>query len=149
VRRKTPVDPATRRLAEQVRAFRVAREMSQERLAEESGTHATYVSDLEQGRMAPSFGVVARLAAALRVSVADLYPFIEYPPEDADAGSYPVWCSCRHGRRIKATPDSLSIEPVVCGLCGGKFKAGAADPLPPARRRRRSRWVSAPRAGDG
>jgi transcriptional regulator with XRE-family HTH domain len=57
---------------ERVRARRKKRGWSQERLAEECGLHATYISDIEQGRRNPSLYNVLRLAAALGADPATL-----------------------------------------------------------------------------
>ena len=47
--------------------------MSQEELAEASGTHRTYVSQLERGIRNPTVTVLARLAIALKVELPDLF----------------------------------------------------------------------------
>ncbi|MGH8444402.1 MAG: helix-turn-helix domain-containing protein [Solimonas sp.] len=59
-------------LARNVRAVRTAVGMTQEELAESSGLHQTYVSDVERGKRNVTLDVVARLAEALRVSPLDL-----------------------------------------------------------------------------
>lgn len=55
-----------------VRARRVAKDWTQERLAEETGMHFTYVSSLERGERNVSLRNILRLAGAL----------------DADAGEF-------------------------------------------------------------
>lgn len=59
-------------LARNVRATRVELGMTQEVLAEKSGLHQTYVSDVERGRRNVTLDVVSRLADALHVSPLDL-----------------------------------------------------------------------------
>lgn len=54
-------------LARNVRAARVRAGMTQEQLAERSGLHQTYLSDIERGKRNVTLDVVERLAAALEV----------------------------------------------------------------------------------
>ncbi|WP_395612223.1 helix-turn-helix domain-containing protein [Allosphingosinicella sp.] len=55
-----------------VRRFRKARELTQEQLAFESGLDLTYIGGIERGRRNPSLMAMARIAAALRVELAEL-----------------------------------------------------------------------------
>lgn len=66
---KTPQKIA---LGQAVRAIRAKRELTQEQLANATGMHTTYVSDIERGARNPSWIAVARLAAGLGVGVADI-----------------------------------------------------------------------------
>lgn len=50
-----------------LRAYRKQRGLSQEKLAELSGLHRTYISGLELGKRNPSITIVARLAEALEI----------------------------------------------------------------------------------
>lgn len=62
-------------MADELRTARVSRGLTQEQLAERSGVHQTTISDLEIGRVAtPSWPTASRLADALGVSPADLFP---------------------------------------------------------------------------
>ena len=56
-----------------VRLCREALGWSQERLAEESGLHRTYISGIESGKRNVTISVVAEIAAALRVPVEKLF----------------------------------------------------------------------------
>ena len=60
-----------------VRALREARGWSQEELAEQAGLHRTYVSAVERGVRNPTVTVMARIAAALEVSLAVLVERVE------------------------------------------------------------------------
>lgn len=71
VPRKT--DLVAKALGKRVRALRTAREWSQERLAEESGMHRTYMWGIEQGTRNPSLRHLARLADALGVPLNSLF----------------------------------------------------------------------------
>lgn len=57
-----------------LKAIRLRRSWSQQRLAVEAGTHADSIVKLERGERQPSFELAWRLAKALRVSVADFLP---------------------------------------------------------------------------
>ena len=55
-----------------VRAARVARGMTQEKLADISGFSQQYISDLERGRRNPTIVSLYELAQALRVTPVEL-----------------------------------------------------------------------------
>ncbi len=59
-------------VAQNVRALRLARGISQEKLAERSGLHRTYVGSIERGERNISIENIDRLAAALDVAAVDL-----------------------------------------------------------------------------
>jgi transcriptional regulator with XRE-family HTH domain len=59
-------------LAQNLRSLRAQRGMSQERLAELSGLHRTYVSSVERRERNISIDNIERLARALGLPVADL-----------------------------------------------------------------------------
>lgn len=56
-----------------VRALREQRGWSQERLAEVSGLHRTYLGGIERGLRNPSLKNLARIAAALEVPLSKLF----------------------------------------------------------------------------
>ncbi|WP_310020671.1 helix-turn-helix transcriptional regulator [Croceicoccus sp. BE223] len=60
------------RLANNLRALRTRRGLSQEAFAFEVGLHRTYISDLERGARNPTIVVVDRLAIALEVTPGEL-----------------------------------------------------------------------------
>ena len=55
-----------------VRKFRLARGLSQEKLAELSEIHRTYIGDVERGKRNIALLNMIRIAAALNVSLSDL-----------------------------------------------------------------------------
>ena len=55
-----------------VRRFREGRKFTQEKLAERSNLHPTYISDIERGLRNPGIKNVARIARALGVTTAEL-----------------------------------------------------------------------------
>jgi transcriptional regulator with XRE-family HTH domain len=69
-----PAIPRHRRiLGENIRAHRKASGLSQEKLAEKADLHSTYLSDIERGAENISVDALARIAAALRISLRDLF----------------------------------------------------------------------------
>ena len=64
-------------LGQAVRALRLERGFSQERLAEESGLHPRYISDVERGRRNVGMVNVDRLARALAVDLPTLMSVVE------------------------------------------------------------------------
>jgi len=59
-------------LSSNVRKFRENKRWSQEKLAEISGLHRTYVSGIERGVRNPTLTVLNQLAIALEVNISDL-----------------------------------------------------------------------------
>jgi CheY-like chemotaxis protein/DNA-binding XRE family transcriptional regulator len=57
-----------------VKSWRKKLGISQEKLAERADLHRTYVSDVERGARNLSLESITRMAAALNISVADLFP---------------------------------------------------------------------------
>ena len=60
-----------------IRDLRVERGLSQEKLAELSGLHRTYISALERGMRSVSLKNIERLAGSLGVNVYELFIFSE------------------------------------------------------------------------
>jgi len=54
--------------------WRARRGLTQAKLAKSAGTTQPHVADIESGKHAPSFDLMARLAKALRVKIDDLAP---------------------------------------------------------------------------
>jgi transcriptional regulator with XRE-family HTH domain len=69
--------PVLDALGRAIRARRLERGYSQERLAEEAGIHPRYLSDVERGRRNIGMVNVDRLAAALSVDLATLMAEVE------------------------------------------------------------------------
>jgi len=64
--------PVQERLGRAVKDVRASRSMTQEELAERSGLHPTYISDIERGARNPSFRALVRLADGLGATVAEI-----------------------------------------------------------------------------
>ena len=71
--------------------MRVGQDISQERLAYDSGVDRSYLGGLERGEENPTVEVLERLAAALKVKLVSLF---EEPAPDA-----PVPQSLKRGRK--------------------------------------------------
>ena len=57
-----------------VRELHRERGLSQEKLAERAGVHMTYISGIERGQRSSSLVNIGRIAEALGVPTADLFP---------------------------------------------------------------------------
>jgi transcriptional regulator with XRE-family HTH domain len=56
-----------------VRLLRHTREMTQEKLADRADLHRTYISSIERGEQSVSIDNAARIAKALKISLAELF----------------------------------------------------------------------------
>jgi two-component system, response regulator len=63
-----------------VRQMRIAKKISQEVLAERAQLHRTYLTDVEHGKRNLSIDSIHKIAAALEVSITDLFSQIEHAP---------------------------------------------------------------------
>jgi transcriptional regulator with XRE-family HTH domain len=72
LRAKARFPKAHERFGENVKSLRLDAQMTQEQLAFKSEVHSTYISQLESGQRNPTLDIVVALAAALKVSTADL-----------------------------------------------------------------------------
>jgi transcriptional regulator with XRE-family HTH domain len=71
---KTKKNPLQEVFGQLVREKRQTLHLSQEKLAELSGLHFTYVSSVERGERNISLGNIAKLARALGCTLKDLMP---------------------------------------------------------------------------
>lgn len=62
------------RFGRHLRTLRMARKVSQEKLAAQAGLHRTYVSSVERGERNISLVNIERLAGALEVPLRDMLP---------------------------------------------------------------------------
>jgi len=69
---RNPSHRMTRILADNIRAFRRMKDLSQEGLAEMSGLHRTYVGSVERGERNVTLSTLEVIAEALGVSVPEL-----------------------------------------------------------------------------
>ena len=78
------MDDATR-LGARVREVRLARGMTQERLAEAADVSGAYVAQIEGGKAIPSVAALMRIAKALGVPVSGLVSALDAPQEGEEA----------------------------------------------------------------
>ena len=78
-------------IAWNMRRLRVAKDISQERLANESGVDRTYVSRMERKLENPSIGIMDKIADSLGVHVSELLaePTSSETPKPLKAGRRP------------------------------------------------------------
>ena len=67
-----PTKTTLEKFGERVRALRAEAGISQEKLAELSGLHRTYISGVERGERNPSLTSISRIAKALKVSLSEV-----------------------------------------------------------------------------
>ncbi len=77
-------------LGQRIRNHRTAKGWSQEKLAELSGCHATYIGQLERGEKNATIESISKISAALNVSLSRL--FEKLGTEAEDAGNIPLRC---------------------------------------------------------
>lgn len=70
-------------LGERIRTIRKGRKISQERLAELSGLHPTYISDIERGKVNASLYTFYAIANALSTPFSEL---VSFPSDKVDKG---------------------------------------------------------------
>jgi transcriptional regulator with XRE-family HTH domain len=68
------VKSVQRKFGQRLRKLRQDRGWSQEELAARSQHHWTYIGGVERGERNPTLLVIASLAKALKVKIADLFP---------------------------------------------------------------------------
>ncbi len=67
------MERVTRRFGQRIRELREEKGWSQERFAEASGLHRTYIGGIERGERNVSLVNIERIASALGVPIADLF----------------------------------------------------------------------------
>ncbi len=73
-----------RDLGKAIKHLRALRAITQEELANRSGLHPTYISDMERGARNPSFDVLVRLMRGLDMPVAKLGAAYDRTSRSAD-----------------------------------------------------------------
>lgn len=69
---------AVRAIGSQIRRLRLARNWSQEQLAEQADLAFTYIGNIERGEANPTISVLLRIAEALEVSIGQLFAAPEF-----------------------------------------------------------------------
>jgi Predicted transcriptional regulators len=63
------------RFGSNVKKYRINKKLSQETLAEMTGLHRTYISDVERGKRSISLINIEKLSIALEIEVKQLFEF--------------------------------------------------------------------------
>lgn len=69
---------------ERVKSLRTAKKLSQEKLAELSGLHSTYIGQIERGEKSPTIESIYKLSVGLEISLADFFKNMEMKEKYAD-----------------------------------------------------------------
>ena len=75
-------------IGQRVRNYRLEKGLSQEKLAELSGCHATYIGQVERGEKNATLESIEKIASAMNISLAQLFEKIG----ENSADSYPMKC---------------------------------------------------------
>lgn len=73
-------------LGQAIRELRSERSLTQRQLADAADVNETWISHIESGRTNPAWGTIARIAAALGVSIAELAQHAERFTADLPPG---------------------------------------------------------------
>lgn len=77
-------------LGQRIRNYRTAKSLSQEKLAELSGCHPTYIGQIERGEKNATIESIEKIAAALNVSLSKL--FEKLGVQEDEARNIPLEC---------------------------------------------------------
>ena len=73
----------TKILGQRIRGYRIAAGLSQEKLAELSGCHPTYVGQIERGEKNATIESIEKIAAALKISLSKLFEKLDSTQDDS------------------------------------------------------------------
>ena len=77
-------------LGQRIRNYRTAKGLSQEKLAELSGCHPTYIGQIERGEKNATIESIEKISAALNISLSTL--FEKVGSQDGGTESIPLAC---------------------------------------------------------
>ena len=80
----------TKALGRRIRNYRVAKGLSQEKLAELAGCHATYIGQIERGEKNATIESIEKISAALNISLSKLFEKLDL--QEDGAHSIPLEC---------------------------------------------------------
>ena len=75
-------------IGQRVRNYRIEKGLSQEKLAELSGCHPTYIGQVERGEKNATLESIEKIASAMNISLAQLFEKIG----ESSTDSYPMKC---------------------------------------------------------
>lgn len=68
-------DAITIKTAKRLRAIRIDRDLTQAQVADKAKMSANYYAKIERGEIRPSINIYERIAKALKVTAAEIFPF--------------------------------------------------------------------------
>ena len=77
-------------LGQRIRNYRTAKGLSQEKLAELSGCHPTYIGQIERGEKNATIESIEKISAALNISLSKL--FEKLGTQDSEIQNIPLEC---------------------------------------------------------
>lgn len=77
-------------LGQRIRNYRTAKGLSQEKLAELSGCHPTYIGQIERGEKNATIESIEKISAALKISLSKLFEKIG--TQENEARNIPLEC---------------------------------------------------------
>ena len=77
-------------LGQRIRNYRTAKNLSQEKLAELSGCHPTYIGQIERGEKNATIESIEKISSALNVSLSKLFELLGY--EETTSKNIPLEC---------------------------------------------------------
>ena len=80
-----------KRLGQRIRNYRLEQGLSQEKLAELSGCHHTYIGQIERGEKNATIESIERISLALNVSLSKLFEKLG-GEEETEASAIPLMC---------------------------------------------------------
>lgn len=80
----------SKQIGQRIRNYRTQQGLSQERLAELSGCHPTYIGQIERGEKNATLESIEKIAAALQVPLATLFEKVE--PSRSAGENIPLLC---------------------------------------------------------
>jgi len=69
------LDTIEKKFGDRIRELRKEKQLSQEELAFKAGVHRTYLGSIERGERNPSLRNISAIAAALGISLSDLFQY--------------------------------------------------------------------------
>lgn len=93
-----------KRIGQRIRNYRIQQKLSQEKLAELSGCHPTYIGQIERGEKNATLESIEKIASALNVPLSTLFEKLS----DGDGGdSIPLKCYEFFSAKSKAEQEQL------------------------------------------
>lgn len=93
-------------LGQRIRNYRIEKGLSQEKLAELSGCHPTYIGQIERGEKNATVESVGKIASALGVSLSRLFEKLECATE-SEGASIPLECYELLAAKTKVEQESI------------------------------------------